>query len=72
MKKTISIEGMTCHNCVRHVTEALTELDGVSDVKVDLEGKKANVVVNPQVTDIALKEVVTEAGYTPTAVTSAE
>ena len=72
MKKTISIEGMTCHNCVRHVTEALTELDGVSDVKVDLEGKKANVVVNPQVTDIALKEAVTEAGYTPTAVTSAE
>jgi len=72
MKKTISIEGMTCHNCVRHVTEALTELDGVSDVKVDLEGKKANVVVNPQVTDIVLKEAVTEAGYTPTAVTSAE
>ena len=40
MTKTVFIEGMTCHNCVRHVKEALQELDGARDVKVDLESKR--------------------------------
>ena len=68
MKKTISIEGMTCGNCVRHVTEALNELEGVTSVNVDLAGKKADVETADSVSDDKLKEAVVEAGYSVTAV----
>ena len=33
---TFTVTGMTCGNCVKHVTEELTEIDGVTDVAVDL------------------------------------
>ena len=68
MKKTISIDGMTCGNCVRHVTEALTEVEGVTSVNVDLAGKKADLDAAESVTEETLKAAVTEAGYTVTAV----
>ena len=69
MKKTISIEGMTCGNCVRHVTEALNEVEGVTSVLVDLDGKRADLDAAESVTDDKLTEAVTEAGYTVTGVT---
>lgn len=33
---TFAVDGMTCGNCVRHVTEELTALPGVTDVQVQL------------------------------------
>jgi len=68
MKKTISIEGMTCGNCARHVTEALNEVEGVTSVAVDLAGKKADIDADENVSDDNLKAAVTEAGYKATAV----
>ncbi|MDH4184520.1 MAG: cation transporter [Nitrospinota bacterium] len=68
MKKTVSIEGMTCGNCVRHVTEALKDVEGVTAVTVDLKGKRADVEAGAAVSDEALKAAVAEAGYTATAV----
>ena len=35
--KSIKIKGMSCQHCVMAVTKALTALDGVKDVKVDLK-----------------------------------
>ncbi len=70
MKKTISIEGMTCGHCVSHVTEALNGLEGVTSVNVDLAGKKADVDADESVSDDTLKAAVKEAGYTATAVTA--
>ncbi|WP_410177090.1 heavy-metal-associated domain-containing protein [Thermoclostridium stercorarium] len=37
MKKKVYIEGMSCNNCVRHVHEALIQIDGVQDAQVSLE-----------------------------------
>ena len=34
---TVKIKGMTCNHCVMAVTKALNEIDGIKDVKVDLE-----------------------------------
>ncbi|HRW17753.1 MAG TPA: heavy-metal-associated domain-containing protein [Dermatophilaceae bacterium] len=34
--QTFQVTGLTCGHCVGHVTEALTALDGVSDVRVEL------------------------------------
>lgn len=37
------VSGMTCGNCVRHVTQALDALPGVEEVQVDLAGGSATV-----------------------------
>lgn len=63
MEKVISIEGMACMHCVKHVQEALAAVPGVQEVTVDLEGKSATVSVDGSVTDEALKSAVDGAGY---------
>ena len=60
MTKTVTIEGMMCQNCVKHVTNALNGLPGVT-AQVDLDTKTATVA--GEVTDEAIKAAVTGAGY---------
>lgn len=62
MEKIISIEGMSCEHCVKAVTNALKEVDGVEEVKVSLEEKNA-VVKGNNLDDEKLKGAVEEAGY---------
>lgn len=38
----IKVEGMKCQHCVGSVTKALEELDGISNVKVDLDKGQAS------------------------------
>jgi copper chaperone len=45
----ISIDGMTCGSCVRHVRQALENLEGV-DVK-NIEIGSAEVDIDPEVID---------------------
>ena len=63
MTKTIYVEGMTCSNCVRHVEEALKELEGVKSVKVDLKAKKADIELSAEVSDQQITEAIEDAGY---------
>lgn len=63
MQKTISIEGMMCMHCVKHVNEALSKVDGVSLVEVSLENKNAIVTLTKDVSDSALKSAVEAEGY---------
>ena len=67
MTKTISIEGMMCPMCVKHVTTALNGLEGVA-AQVSLEEKNAVCTISGAVTDAQLKAAVEEAGYTVTAI----
>jgi copper chaperone CopZ len=62
VKKTLSIEGMSCGHCVNHVKNALTEVAGVESAEVDLGAKRA-VVSGGALDDAALKAAVAEAGY---------
>jgi len=41
----ISIGGMTCASCVRALTEAISEHEGIVNVSVNLLGKSASVTV---------------------------
>ena len=68
MKKTLTVEGMMCQNCVKHVTRALQGVPGVTEVSVSLEDKSAAVTADAAVTDEALKAAVTEEGYEVTAI----
>jgi copper chaperone len=45
MDKTLmfDVKGMTCDNCVQHVTKAVRAVPGVRNVKVDLASNSAQV-----------------------------
>lgn len=58
-----TVEGMSCGHCVNSVTEEVSEVSGVTDVKVDLEGKKVTVTGEGQVDDSAVRAAIDEAGY---------
>ena len=45
-KVTLNVEGMSCGHCVKAVESSVGALNGVSSVKVDLEGKKVDVEFN--------------------------
>ena len=63
-KKTLSIKGMSCQMCVKHVTKALAALDGVTEVQVSLESNSADVTFDPAVVTMTdFKSAVAEAGY---------
>lgn len=62
MKKSITIDGMSCMNCVKHVKHALLEINGVSGVEVNLDEKTALVELG-NVEDKALKAAIEDVGY---------
>ena len=41
--RIIGIEGMTCDNCVKTLTKAIKQVNGVKDVQVDRENARATV-----------------------------
>ena len=71
MNRTIelSIQGMSCGSCVRHVDTALRGVDGVREATVDLARGRATVVADEGVSVEALRTALTDAGYEATAVT---
>jgi len=68
MKKEMMIEGMSCNHCKMRVEKALGEIEGVDNVTVDLEAKKATLEIVGEVGDDVLKEAVEDAGYDVTAI----
>ena len=63
----LHISGMSCQNCVRHVTEALLHVDGVVSAQVSLENASATVTARGPLSLDALTAAVKAAGYTATA-----
>lgn len=61
MEKTVIVEGMTCHNCVKHVAKALQSLG--ADVQVDLETGRAKLQLNSDISDASIKTAIEDAGY---------
>lgn len=64
---TFKVSGMTCGNCVRHVTEALKPLVGVDSVEVDLAAGR--VIVHGTAASPALIAALDDAGYPAEGVT---
>ena len=64
MKKVVTVDGMMCMHCVAHVKDALSKVEGVSDVVVSLDEKTATLNCTENVTDQMLSDAVTNAGYT--------
>jgi copper chaperone CopZ len=64
----LEVQGMSCGSCVKHVTQALQALTGVSDVQVDLAS--GHVHVNGEFAQGSVPAIaaLTAAGY-PTQLT---
>lgn len=59
----LSVGGMTCAACSNTLTRLLSEVDGVSDVVVDLMGHSARVVVDSQKLTPIVMETIEDAGF---------
>ena len=59
----LAIEGMTCASCVAHVERALTKVDGVSSVSVNLATERAHLTLLRNVPVVDLIQKVEQAGY---------
>ena len=68
MTKKLTIEGMMCSHCTGRVEKALSALEGVSAVVMDLEGKSATVTLSADLSDALLTQAVADAGYEVTAI----
>jgi copper chaperone len=60
---TYTVTGMTCGHCVASVTEEISEIDGVTDVAVDLPTGAVTVTSTTPVDPAAVRAAVEEAGY---------
>lgn len=55
---------MHCEGCVKRLTNVLSELDGVSNVKVSLENKNAEVEYDEDKLELDdIKQGVSDAGF---------
>ena len=60
----VPITGMTCAACVSHVSQALEEVPGITEVKVSLASEKATVELLDDAPSLdALRDAVEDAGY---------
>lgn len=68
MKKIVSIDGMCCEHCAKRVEDKLSAARNVVSVDVKLKKKIAVVRSREDVSDEEIKAIVTDAGYTVTAI----
>lgn len=63
-KEILSVLGMSCSHCEKAVTNALTELNGVSSVAVDLQGASVTVEYDDSKISVdAIKAEIIDTGY---------
>ena len=64
MEVNIGVYGMTCSHCQKRVEDAVSSLEGVESVRVNLEAERATVSFNPQKISMDdIKEAIRKAGY---------
>lgn len=63
MERILKVDGMMCQHCEAHCVEALLKVDGVAAAKADHEAKTVTVSLKKEVSEEALKEAVSAAGY---------
>ncbi|EHY87470.1 heavy-metal-associated domain-containing protein [Saccharomonospora azurea] len=66
-QQTYTVTGMTCQHCVLSVTEEVNEINGVTDVAVDLPTGKVTVTSERDLGVDEVRAAVEEAGYSLTA-----
>ena len=62
MKHTFHIHGMTCSGCRNHVEQTLSNVEGVSDARVDLEKGEATIEMEKHIPIEKFQEVLKNFG----------
>jgi copper chaperone CopZ len=57
------VSGMQCHHCVSSVREEVSGVNGVTDVKVDLDSGQLIVISDTEIAFQSIEAAVDEAGY---------
>ncbi len=60
---TIKITGMSCGHCVASVTKALNDIDGITDVQVNLENGEATYTETKPVAPETITGAITKIGF---------
>lgn len=60
---TIKVTGMRCGHCTAAVVKALSAIDGVRDVNVDLATGEVRYTDSKQVSLEVIKETITKIGF---------
>jgi copper chaperone len=63
MEKKLSVEGMTCQNCVKRVKKIIEKNDGTSEVSVILENKEAVFTCEPAVDVPSIVKAINDFGF---------
>jgi copper chaperone len=63
METKLNVEGMSCSHCENAVKKAVSEINGVTTVVVDLAGKTVTVTHEGNVTADTIKSAIEEQGY---------
>ncbi|CAO3688728.1 unnamed protein product [Rhizopus stolonifer] len=63
-KALLTVLGMTCHSCIRSITNALSHLEGIVFLDISLEREEAMVVYDPAKTDASkIADVIEDCGF---------
>jgi len=63
LKKVVYIEGMSCSSCQKRVEEGLKKQREIKEVKVNLREKKAELILNSNISDNLLTRIIEDLGY---------
>ncbi len=61
--RTVRVKGMSCQHCVKTVKKTLEEIDGITNVAVDLESGEATFEETRPVDNELVREKIKKAGY---------
>ncbi|MGH3795665.1 MAG: heavy-metal-associated domain-containing protein [Pseudonocardiaceae bacterium] len=58
-----SVTGMTCRHCVAAITEEVSAIPGVTEVRVDLAAGRVSITSGVRLDDATVRAAIDEAGY---------
>jgi copper chaperone len=63
-KILLSVNGMSCNHCVRVIEQAVGEIDGTKEIKVELEKKEVSVSFDDKKVNLEqIIDAIQEEGY---------
>jgi len=63
MDSVLKVNGMSCQHCVMSVTKALTQLEGIKNVQVDLAKGEVRFDNTKSVASDRIQKAIKDAGY---------
>ena len=63
MGSVLKVKGMSCQHCVMSITKALSQLDGIKNVQVDLAKGEVRFENTKEVAPNWIEKAIMDAGY---------